>query len=62
MSYDDALKEAKENVGASAIDVIPLRNADSRKQQYIAVITTPPQTDTRHRPFRSQLIAKTSKC
>jgi hypothetical protein len=45
ISYDEALAEAKENVGASAIDVVPFRNADS-KQQYIAVVTTPPQTET----------------
>jgi hypothetical protein len=45
MSYDDALAEAKENIGASTADVIPFRNADS-KQQYIAVIANPPKTET----------------
>ena len=49
MSYEDALAEAKENVGAEAIDVIPFRNADSN-QQYIAVITDPPKDKTREIP------------
>jgi hypothetical protein len=45
MSYEDALAEAKENVGASTVDVIPFRNADS-SQQFIAVITNPPKSET----------------
>jgi hypothetical protein len=49
MSYDEAIALAKETVGASTIDVIPFRNADSG-DQYIAVIRTstgskPPPTD-----------------
>ena len=57
MSYEDALAEANENVGAGTADVIPFRNADS-DQQYIVVITDPPKSKTVEKNLIPQIVKR----
>lgn len=62
MSHEEALAEAKENVGAKTVDVIPFRNVDSKQQYIAAVIDVPPKSQSSRNSSTQKSESEDNQC